>query len=138
MKRSAREFVLSKNVASILWTKAQHDFLTAELLIDRDPRVIGDETFGFHLQQTVEKATKALLARHNIQFPFTHDLQSLFTLLNRHLESVPDEFRSLEILTPFASRLRYETPLGTEFLNRRELFDLVGSFAEWIASQLDL
>ena len=138
MKSSAKEFVLSKNIATILWSKAKSDFATAELTINVDPRIVLDESFGALLQQTVEKAIKALLSQHNIQYPFTHDLKSLFVLLDDKLESVPNEFRPLTILTPFASRLRYESPIESEFLNRRELFDLVGSFAEWIASQLDL
>jgi len=138
MKCFAKEFVLSKNIASILWVKAQHDFLSAELLVDQDPKIVGDEPFGALLQQTAEKAIKALLSQHNIQYPFTHDLKSLFILLDEKLESVPNEFHPLLLLTPFASRLRYESPIAPEFLNRRELFDLVGSFTDWIAAQLKL
>lgn len=129
---------MSKNIAAILWSKAKSDFATAELAINVDPRIVLDESFGALLQQTVEKATKALLSQHNIQYPFTHDLKSLFDLLDKKLVGVPSGFHPLMILTPFASRLRYESPIEPEFLNRRELFDLVGSFAEWIASQLDL
>jgi len=35
---------------------------------------MNDETVGLHLQQAVEKATKALMTWKNIKYPFTHDI----------------------------------------------------------------
>jgi HEPN domain-containing protein len=63
---------------------------------------------GFHAQQAVEKALKALLCLRDIDFPRTHDLESL---INRLVGSgsVPDYTAShLRPLTPYAVDFRYD------------------------------
>ena len=39
------------------------------------------EDLCFHAQQAVEKAVKALLIAHQVDFPYTHDIAQLLTLL---------------------------------------------------------
>src|SRR5215217_5530103 len=47
----------------------------------------------FEAQQAAEKAIKAVLIDRGIDFPFTHNLLRLLTLLEGHGESIPSEIR---------------------------------------------
>jgi len=52
--------------------KAAADFDAAEQLSAQGGRF--PEIVGFHCQQAVEKYLKALLVRHQVEFPKTHDI----------------------------------------------------------------
>jgi len=121
---------LSKNIANILWTKAGHDFNAAAEIVDADPMKIGDQVFGMLLQQSVEKAVKALILAKNLKYSHTHDLHHLLNLLSKKI-SVPAQARELEDLTIFASRERYETPISDDRLDRRQLLEAVREFLVW-------
>ena len=58
--------------------KARSDWTTVEILLgsERCPA----DTVCFHCQQLVEKLLKALLTRHGIEAPKTHDLRRLIRL----------------------------------------------------------
>ena len=60
-----------------------------------DPEQFSDEIFGFHAQQVVEKSLKALLSKEGIAYSKIHDLEALFSLLNNHRITLPEEYRPL-------------------------------------------
>ena len=80
-----------------------------------DPEAFSDEIFGFHAQQSVEKALKAWLAFLEQRFPKTHDLKQLIDLLGEGgvLTAGMDDFVDLNA---FAVQYRYES-LYSVFLN---------------------
>lgn len=53
-----------------------------------DPKV-ADSMIGFHLQHTVEKLLKALLAERNVDYPKTHSLLRLVHLAGEHGYALP-------------------------------------------------
>lgn len=53
-----------------------------------DPDVFADEVFGFHAQQAAEKALKAWLAVSDVEYPRTHDLSLLLTVLEAQGQDV--------------------------------------------------
>ncbi len=65
------------------------------------------EHLCFHAQQAAEKAVKALLIHHGIQFPYVHDLSVLLSLLAEAGEAVPDSVESSSQLTLYAAATRY-------------------------------
>jgi HEPN domain-containing protein len=67
-----------------------------------------DEIFGFHAQQSVEKALKAWLSFKRIQYNRTHDLMSLLEDLEESGEDI-SELNDLIDLNPFAVQYRYES-----------------------------
>jgi len=78
---------------------------------DRD--VFADEIFGFHAQQAVEKSLKAWIAAQGEQYPITHSIARLLSLL----EDMDCEIQDLWGLTkyaPFAVQLRYGMVHGDE------------------------
>ena len=65
------------------------------------------EDLCFDAQQAAEKAMKALLIKHGITFPYTHDLAKLLTLLEEAGEEIPEAVREAGRLTRFAVVSRY-------------------------------
>lgn len=88
------------------WTaKADNDLKTAihTLTLGAD---CPTDTVCFHAQQCVEKSIKAYLASRNIDFPKTHDLGRLISLMpkaDRPKLSVTEQRR----LTAYAAEARY-------------------------------
>ncbi len=92
--------------AELLLRKAKQDEFALVKLVP-DP-ASPDEVLGFHAQQAVEKTLKAVLALHNVRYPFIHDLKALLDLLGKSKISFPPQFEELRRLTPFAAVFRYE------------------------------
>ncbi|MCL6613559.1 MAG: HEPN domain-containing protein [Firmicutes bacterium] len=72
-----------------------------------DPEV-ADEIIGFHAQQTMEKALKAVLLVRGIPYRRTHDLAELLDLCADAGIEVPSELALVDEYTPFAVMRRYE------------------------------
>ena len=64
------------------------------------------DTVCFHVQQTVEKYLKALLAFKGIDFPKTHDIEDLIALLPEELRPGLSE-ADQGLLTDYATATRY-------------------------------
>jgi HEPN domain-containing protein len=101
----------SPELARLLLHKAADDEFVMRALLEDDDAPEGP--IGFHAQQAVEKAVKAVLAHRNITYPRTHDLSYLLRLLDKHGVPQPPEAARLLVLGPYAAELRYgETLLG--------------------------
>jgi len=97
---------------------ARRDLKALHGMLDSD--VFAEEIFGFHAQQTVEKALKALIASRGTEYPLTHNLVALFQLLQDHGDSLT-EYRVLADLSVFAVRFRYEGgSMDQAVLDRKE------------------
>lgn len=70
-------------------------------------RDIADAIVGFHAQQAVEKALKAVLSSAGIAFRRTHDIAELLDLLADSGLSSPPEAEILDELNPYAVEARY-------------------------------
>lgn len=85
---------------------AERDYRALRGMEDLD--VFSDEIFGFHVQQTVEKALKAWLCSLGVAFPKTHDLDELGALLEGAQQEIPEFLPGLLEYTDFAVAFRYE------------------------------
>jgi HEPN domain-containing protein len=65
------------------------------------------EDLCFQAQQAAEKAIKAILIKHRVEFPYIHDIARLLTLLESAGQDVPGFVREAERLTPFSTVNRY-------------------------------
>ncbi|MCD6460375.1 HEPN domain-containing protein [bacterium] len=72
-----------------------------------DEKVFEDNIFGFHVQQTIEKALKAWLATLDIKYPHSHDINLLLNLLAKNGCNVSD-YEHLVEYNIFAVQYRYE------------------------------
>lgn len=85
--------------------KAEEDLGVAELLLaERAPYL---SAVGFHLQQAAEKYIKALLVRHQVEFPKTHDLGKLLDLLAAVEAPLTEALGSVTSLDPYSVEARY-------------------------------
>jgi len=92
--------------ARILLKKAQQDGEAAKRLAEAPtplPWIV-----GFHAQQAIEKAFKAVLSARGIPYPRTHNLVMLYTLLNREGNQPPGSPGDYAFLTPFGVVFRYD------------------------------
>ena len=74
-----------------------------------DVPTVTDAIVGFHAQQAVEKALKAVLAARGVDFPFDHDLRVLMDLCESAGSPVPPNVSVAQRLTPYAVAQRYGT-----------------------------
>ena len=96
----------TKPQALKLLRKASDD-LYALICLRNDP-AIKDWSVGFHAQQAVEKAVKAILMQYEVRYPFTHDIETLIDLLDKASVPPPPDSGHLASLTPFGTLFRYE------------------------------
>ena len=120
------------DLAHVLLRKAEADLAaTRALAADADPH---DEAIGFHAQQAVEKALKAVLAFSQVPNPRTHDLTYLVELLDSHGIEVPAALAEPEWLSPWAVTTRYDDLDDT--LDRHAAISAADSAIAWAQTLL--
>lgn len=121
-------------VAKMLLKMAEKDFTTIRKMAS--DKEYADEIFGFHAQQAVEMAAKALLSIHLIAFEFTHDLETLFDELVEHGCIAQEDFPDLIDLNDFAVQFRYQAfeELNID-LDRKQIVHRVGMFLKFVAEE---
>ena len=90
------------------------------------------EDVCFDVQQAVEKAVKAVLIHREIDFPKTHDIGELLTLVDQAGEKIPRAFWKADDLTQYAVETRYPGP--AEPVTRKEYREAVavaGKVVKW-------
>jgi HEPN domain-containing protein len=85
--------------------KAETDIQAAESLLSRDPPLLHPSCF--FSQQAAEKHLKALLTRHNVEFPKTHVIGELLDLLARVDAPLAVSLAGATALNPYSVEARY-------------------------------
>jgi HEPN domain-containing protein len=91
---------------------------------------ITDGVLGFHAQQAVEKALKAVLAANGVEFPYSHDLYGLLGLCRKNGIHIPDGLAGAGHLSVFAVRLRYDASPAAH-LDRDQALRWAASAVDW-------
>lgn len=97
-----------RDYAARLLRKADADLVVVRALLHNED--IADDVLGFHAQQAVEKAMKAVLVIHGVAFRRAHDLGYLLEIANAGGIEVPEEVAAARWLTPWAAQFRYDEP----------------------------
>ena len=84
--------------------KADLDLRTVDRLFSEDPF---RDIVSFHAQQAAEKYLKALLTRHQIEFPKTHELRRLLELLSKTEPQITAGLTDIKWLEPYGAEVRY-------------------------------
>lgn len=116
------------SVARLLLESAQQDEKAVAAL--SPVRDIGDAIVGFHAQQAVEKALKAVLSSAGIAFRRTHDLAELLDLLADSGLSAPPEAETLDELNPYAVEARYGL-VDLSGLDRQKIRETIALVLAW-------
>jgi HEPN domain-containing protein len=98
--------ISNKENSRIMLEAAERDLRAISSMLNKID--FAEEIFGFHAQQAVEKSVKAWLSLLNVEYPRTHDLSFLFTLLIE-VDSSAAAFKNLTEFNPYAVQFRYET-----------------------------
>jgi HEPN domain-containing protein len=116
------------DLARELLDLAQDDHVAAQALLD--VAAVSDAIVGFHAQQAVEKALKAVLAARGVTFPFTHNIGLLMTLVEDAGILAPPSLADADLLTPYGVALRYgaKSP-GT--VDRHTALELTSAAVVW-------
>ncbi len=116
--------------AEMLLAMACKDLRALTGMTDAD--IFAEEVFGFHAQQAIEKALKAWLSWLGVEYPRTHDLSLLLTLL-QSCGADTEPFTDLMEYTPYAVQWRCEAfdTLG-EPLDRGEAIRRVRAVIEHV------
>lgn len=88
-----------------MFTIAKRDLKALGGMMDQE--IFAYEIFGFHAQQTAEKALKAWIAALGGSYGFTHDIALLLDTLTK-LGADCSRFADLPDLTIFAVHFRYD------------------------------
>lgn len=124
-----------RELARLLLQKAKQDLEATKTL--GQSSTVADESVGFHAQQTVEKALKAVLTRKGIAFQFTHDLLTLFKQIENAGLTPPTDIGVVEELTPFAVQFRYALYDDAEPFERQAAEQLAEIYVEWANSIIE-
>ncbi|MBM4441776.1 MAG: HEPN domain-containing protein [Candidatus Rokubacteria bacterium] len=103
----------------------------------KPPEVVWED-LCFEAQQAAEKAVKAVLVKHQIAFPKTHDLGVLLGLLEQGVPAVPDVLWEGRDLSRFATAARYPegTTPATE-ADHRDAVRIADEAVRWAQGQFD-
>ena len=95
------------------------------------------EDLCFDVQQAAEKAIKAVMILRGIDFPYTHDLTRLMSMLEARGESIPDPVRRAAGLTRFAGQTRYpstEEPVTEQ--EYAEALEIAETVVRWAGERI--
>jgi len=85
--------------------KADEDLDAAEYLSSRERSFFS--AIGFHCQQAAEKHLKAFLTWHQIEYPKTHDLGLLLSLIATADTALADSLTEVPALNTYGVDMRY-------------------------------
>jgi HEPN domain-containing protein len=105
-----------RTMADVMLEAASHDAAAYRALVRNTG--IHDSILGFHAQQAVEKALKAVLFRHGVLVPRTHHIDQLLDALADAGVPAPPHADTIDTLNPYAVQARYGT-LHTAALDRK-------------------
>ena len=110
--------------------RAESDLNAAERIIDLTA------LSAFHSQQAVEKAIKAILIHHRVDYAKSHDIRMLLESLEETSSKPPEDVSSdIETLTRFAAQTRYP-PEEVSPAQAEEALELARKFMNWAAREL--
>jgi HEPN domain-containing protein len=115
--------------------RARADLALAQMTDDQ--RIL-PEILAFHAQQAAEKALKALLIQHQIEFPRTHVIALLLNLCELAGHQVPEQLLDALDLTRYAVAARYpsdEDPVTRD--QAREATLTASNVLTWVEAQID-
>ncbi|ADB52378.1 HEPN domain-containing protein [Conexibacter woesei] len=120
--------------ARLLLRKARADLAAVRALADSEGQ--DDGVIGFHAQQAVEKAFKAVLAAREFDVPRTHDISFLLRQLAKVGNAAPAPLTDARWLSPWAVTTRYDE-VEDEPLDRSEAVELAASAVGWASTVVD-
>jgi hypothetical protein len=123
---------MDRTEAQAMLRVARRDFKAARLLAVEEAE---EASWGFQIQQAIEKAFKAWILSCDLMAPFTHDIADLLQILREQgVEISP--YLVLSQFTLFAVQLRYDDEPEPMDLNRQEWLLVVQALLDEVEQQI--
>lgn len=90
----------------------------------------------FHAQQAAEKALKAVMCLHGLEYRRTHDLEELADKLETAFVTPSVSQEQLSLLTPYAVKFRYDDEV-IQLLTATQAGQIVASLLAWAEAALE-
>lgn len=120
--------IRQQELARLILQKARQDLVLVKNVSTSEE--VADEIIGFHVQQAIEKALKAVLTRLGVQYEYTHDLSVLYQQVENVGLTLPNTIEDVEELTAFAVQFRYTLYQEQDF-DRPAGAKLAEAFIKW-------
>jgi len=122
---------MAESVATMLLDAAREDAKAVRALSGLPD--ISDAILGFHAQQSVEKALKAVLSSNGVAFRRTHDIAELLDLITDYGLPSPPFAEFLDELNPFAVEARYGL-IDPGAIDRLQALEWISQVLDWAAA----
>ena len=119
---------MAESVAAMLLDAAREDAKAVRALSQLPE--ISDTIVGFHAQQSIEKALKAVLSSSSVAFRRTHDIAELLDLISDHRLPSPPFADFLDELNPFAVEARYGL-IAPGSIDRLQALEWIDQVLDW-------
>ena len=96
---------------------------------------VADELIGFHAQQSVETAVKAVLVLAGARLPRIHDLERLLALASEPGSPAPAAVAEAGWLTPWGVQFRYDE--AVELLGQEAARAVCDAALGWVLEAFD-
>jgi HEPN domain-containing protein len=113
-----------------LLAKAEHDLVAARATLSTGQAM---DMVCFHAQQATEKSLKALLALHDVEYPWRHDLGEIIHLVRPFAPQITALEEQILRLSPFAVEVRYDDELAPSLSEAREALQIATEVYDLIA-----
>lgn len=124
---------MARSEAQAMLRVARRDLQAARLLAVDEA---DEASWGFQIQQAIEKALKARILSCDLKAPFTHDIADLLQSLSEQgVEISP--YQQFSQFTLFAVQFRYDDEPEPLNLNRQHWLSLVQALLDEVDSLID-
>ena len=125
---------MARTEAQAMLRVARRDFKAAQLLaVD----AAEEASWGFQMQQAIEKAFKAWILSRDRRAPFTHDIAELLQVLREQGVVIAPYLRFSQF-TLFAVQLRYDDEPEPLDLNRQEWLSVVQVLLDEVEQRINV
>lgn len=121
------------------WLNRANSNLVLATIVDIEnmPDGLYIEDLCFEIQQSAEKAIKAVLVYYGIKFPKIHDISSLIVLLKQKTTlEIPDFVKNAGTLTQYAVKTRYPHWRNIPKNEYEEALEIAKSVYNWAKQQI--
>ncbi len=124
---------MARTEAQAMLRVARRDLRAARLLAVDEA---DEASWGFQIQQAIEKAFKAWILSRDLKAPFTHDIAELLQILiEQGVEMSP--YLQFSQFTLFAVQLRYDDEPEPLNLNRQHWLSLVQALLDEVELRIE-
>ena len=114
---------------------AERDMSVADYLA-ANMRPVPTEAIAFHCQQAAEKYMKGALVILEEEPPYTHDLEKLCSMAEKHRPSFASVFAPCTVITHFAVQPRYDLGLSLSEDDMRLVLTHTNTIKEFLQKEI--